>query len=51
MKEKQALSRLSALAHETRLAVFWLLAKEGPSRMPAGDIAFRLSVPAPVMMD
>jgi DNA-binding transcriptional ArsR family regulator len=45
MKEKQALSCLSALAHETRLAVFRLLVQQGPSGMPAGEIAQRLSAP------
>jgi ArsR family transcriptional regulator, arsenate/arsenite/antimonite-responsive transcriptional repressor len=46
MEEKQALSCLSALAHETRLAVFRLLVQQGPSGMPAGEIAQRLSAPA-----
>ena len=49
MEEKQALSCLSALAHETRLAVFRLLVQQGPSGMPAGEIAQRLSVPAPTL--
>jgi ArsR family transcriptional regulator len=49
MEEKQALSCLSALAHETRLAVFRLLVQQGPSGMPAGEIALRLSVPSPTL--
>jgi ArsR family transcriptional regulator, arsenate/arsenite/antimonite-responsive transcriptional repressor len=49
MEEKQALSCLSALAHETRLAVFRLLVKEGPAGMAAGDIAARLGVAAPTL--
>jgi DNA-binding transcriptional ArsR family regulator len=49
MEEKQALSCLSALAHETRLAVFRLLVQQGPDGMPAGEIALRLSVPSPTL--
>ena len=49
MEEKQALSCLSALAHETRLAVFRLLVQQGPSGMPAGEIAQRLSVASPTL--
>ena len=49
MKEKQALSCLSAIAHETRLAVFRLLVQQGPEGMPAGEIALRLSVPSPTL--
>ena len=49
MEEKQALSCLSALAHETRLAVFRLLVQQGPSGLPAGEIALRLAVPSPTL--
>jgi len=35
---------LSALAHETRLAVFRLLIREGPGGLPAGEVAARLQV-------
>jgi DNA-binding transcriptional ArsR family regulator len=49
MEEKQALARLSALAHETRLAIFRLLVQRGPDGMPAGEIAMRLSVPPPTL--
>jgi DNA-binding transcriptional ArsR family regulator len=49
MEEKQALARLSALAHETRLAIFRLLVQQGPDGMPAGEIAVRLSVPPPTL--
>ena len=49
MEEKQALSCLAGLAHETRLAVFRLLVREGPGGMPAGEIALRLSVPSPTL--
>jgi ArsR family transcriptional regulator, arsenate/arsenite/antimonite-responsive transcriptional repressor len=39
MRTKQALSGLSALAHEGRLALFRLLVKSGPEGMAAGDLA------------
>ncbi len=49
MEEKRALSCLSALAHETRLAVFRLLVQQGPSGLPAGEIALHLAVPSPTL--
>jgi ArsR family transcriptional regulator len=49
MEERQALSCLSALAHETRLALFRLLVQQGSSGLPAGGIALRLSVPSPTL--
>jgi DNA-binding transcriptional ArsR family regulator len=49
VESKQALTCLSALAHETRLAVFRLLAQQGPCGMPAGEIAAHLSVPPPTL--
>src|ERR1700677_3053185 len=49
MEKKQALSCLSALAHETRLAVFRLLVQQGPEGIAAGEIALRLSVPSPTL--
>lgn len=45
MKSKQAISALSALAHDGRLAAFRLLVKAGPDGVPAGDIAERLKMP------
>jgi ArsR family transcriptional regulator len=45
MKAKQAISALSALAHEGRLAAFRLLIKAGPEGMAAGDVAARLKMP------
>jgi len=39
MKENEAATCLSALAHEQRLAIFRLLVREGPSGLPAGVIA------------
>ena len=44
MELKQAVATLSALAQETRLAVFRLLVEEGPHGLPAGEIAARLGV-------
>jgi ArsR family transcriptional regulator len=38
-EEKKAVLALGALAHESRLRIFRLLVKTGPSGMPAGDIA------------
>ena len=49
MEEKQALAALGALAHETRLAVFRLLVRQGPAGMPAGEVAARLGVAAPTL--
>ena len=45
MKTNQALSALSALAQEHRLAVFRLLVQAGPGGLPAGQIAEALGVP------
>ena len=39
MDQKQAVVTLAALAHEQRLAIFRLLVREGPSGLPAGEIA------------
>jgi DNA-binding transcriptional ArsR family regulator len=45
MEKRQAIEALGALAQEHRLAVFRLLMREGPSGLPAGEIAQRISVP------
>ncbi|AGK59321.1 ArsR family transcriptional regulator [Hyphomicrobium denitrificans 1NES1] len=39
MQATEAVTCLSALAHEQRLAIFRLLVKEGTSGLPAGEIA------------
>lgn len=39
-----AVARLSALAQNSRLAVFRLLVQKGPDGLPAGEIAERLGV-------
>ena len=44
MEFERAVLALSALAHETRLAVFRLLVREGPGGLPAGEVASRLQV-------
>jgi ArsR family transcriptional regulator, arsenate/arsenite/antimonite-responsive transcriptional repressor len=44
MEMNRAALALSALAHETRLAVFRLLVREGPGGLPAGEVAARLQV-------
>jgi ArsR family transcriptional regulator len=45
MDGNQAVVALSALGHETRLAVFRLLVERGPDGLPAGEIAERLGIP------
>jgi ArsR family transcriptional regulator, arsenate/arsenite/antimonite-responsive transcriptional repressor len=44
MKTKAALSALTALAQESRLAVFRLLVEHAPEGLPAGNIAERLKM-------
>ena len=39
MNTKEAVTSLAALAHPQRLAIFRLLVREGPSGLPAGEIA------------
>lgn len=45
MDAPQAVTALSALGHETRLALFRLLVERGPDGLPAGVIALRLGIP------
>lgn len=44
MDEQTAIQALAALAQPTRLAVFRLLVREGPTGLPAGVLAERLGV-------
>lgn len=44
MKSETAVARLSALAQESRLAVFRLLVRKGPDGLAAGEIAATLDV-------
>ncbi len=45
METKQVVEALSALAQETRLAVYRMLVQAGPSGLPAGEISARLGLP------
>ena len=49
MKMKASLKALSALAHETRLAVFKQLVVAGSEGCAAGDIAAKLKIAAPTL--
>ena len=44
MQTKEAVNALSALAQETRLAIYRLLVEAGPNGLAAGTIAARLDV-------
>ena len=46
MENWSAVDALSALAHESRLAIFCLLVPEGPDGLPAGEIGKRLGIAA-----
>jgi DNA-binding transcriptional ArsR family regulator len=46
MQIKEAVSSLSALAHDGRLAIFRLLVQAGPEGVKAGDIASIVATPA-----
>lgn len=46
MKSPEAVSALSALAHEHRLAIYRLLVQAGPDGLAAGVIADKLDLPA-----
>jgi ArsR family transcriptional regulator, arsenate/arsenite/antimonite-responsive transcriptional repressor len=45
VKPSQAVSALSALAHQHRLAIYRLLVEAGPEGLNAGTIASRLKLP------
>ena len=49
MKSKDAISALSALASEPRLAVYRLLVKRGPEGYTPSELASRLDLPAPTL--
>jgi DNA-binding transcriptional ArsR family regulator len=44
MTHAQAVTSLAALAHQHRLAMFRLLVKQGPSGMPAGEVAENVGI-------
>ena len=49
MKPETAVSRLGALAQETRLAIFRLLVQKGPGGLCVGDVQARLKLAAPTL--
>ena len=49
MKSKEAITALSALASESRLAVFRLLVRRGPEGYTPSELAARLELPAPTL--
>ena len=49
MKSKEAISALSALASESRLAVHRLLVRRGPEGYTPSELAARLDLPAPTL--
>ena len=49
MKSDIAVAALSALAQDSRLAIYRLLVKRGPDGYAAGEIAARLDLPAPTL--
>lgn len=49
MKSKEAIAALSALASESRLAVFRFLVRRGPEGYTPSELAARLDLPAPTL--
>ena len=49
MKTQAAVDALGALAQESRLAVYLLLVRRGPDGFNPGELAQRLSIPAPTL--
>jgi DNA-binding transcriptional ArsR family regulator len=49
METKAVINALSALAQETRLAIYRLLVEAGPAGIAAGTIAAKLDVAAPTL--
>ena len=49
MKSKDAIAALSALASESRLAVYRLLVRRGPDGYTPSELAARLDIPAPTL--
>jgi ArsR family transcriptional regulator len=46
MDESRIVASLAAMAHQHRLRIFRLLVKQGPSGMPAGEIAHAVGISA-----
>jgi ArsR family transcriptional regulator, arsenate/arsenite/antimonite-responsive transcriptional repressor len=49
MKSREAIAALSALASESRLAVYRLLVKRGPEGYTPSELVARLDIPAPTL--
>jgi DNA-binding transcriptional ArsR family regulator len=49
MKSKEVIVALSALASESRLAVYRMLVKRGPEGYTPSELAARLNLPAPTL--
>lgn len=49
MDSKRAVTALSSLAQDSRLAVYRLLVQRGPEGYAAGDLAERLDIPGPTL--
>jgi ArsR family transcriptional regulator, arsenate/arsenite/antimonite-responsive transcriptional repressor len=49
MESNAAISALSALAQETRLAIFTMLARDECAGLSAGDIGEKLHIPLPTL--
>src|SRR5690242_16798818 len=49
MKTKEAAALLAALGHEKRLELFRLLVRRGPQGWPAGVLADKLGIAAPIL--
>lgn len=49
MESKLVILALGALAQETRLGIFRMLVRRGPEGFTPGEIADRLSIPAPTL--
>jgi DNA-binding transcriptional ArsR family regulator len=49
MNSKDAVDSLSALAQDSRLAVYRLLVKRGPEGFAVGELAERIRIPGPTL--
>ena len=49
MQTKEIVAALAALSHEKRLEIYRLLVKRGPQGYPAGVIADKLGIAAPIL--
>lgn len=49
MKSNTAIAALSALANDSRLAIYRLLVKRGPEGFAVGEIASHLGIPGPTL--